>query len=865
MAREAAAQATPFGPSAEGAFDAASPFWTLDTPALCKAVSSSDQGLSETEATGRLARFGHNEISTKARFGFLLRLWQRVTEPLVLILIVAALVSALTGDAVGFWMILVVLVLSVILDLVQEQRAASDADALKLTVALKSDVLRAGTIRAIASRDLVVGDVIALRAGDLVPADGVALSVLDLSVNQAQLTGEPYPMAKSALPSASHDVSEATNALFMGSSIVSGSGRMLIVATGAASRFGAIAAELARSPPPTAFERDMHAFSMLVVRLTGALVVLVMAAHLAFARPIIDSFLFALALAVGLTPELLPMIMTVSLSRGAKRLAEGGVIVKRLGALHDLGAMDVLCTDKTGTLTDAKISLVGHTNADGIEDEKIFRLLWLNSHFETGIRSPLDDAILAHGQVADASGWTKISELPFDFERRRVSVLLDDGKQRLLIVKGAPEDVLAHTTHVDAAGASLAPLDDARRKALVARHDKLAEEGKRVLAIACKVMPQGTASLVKSDENGLTFAGFAAFLDPPKASAAEALRALAAARLAVKIVSGDNERVVGHLATLVGLPVHGVLTGREIASMDDIALQAAAARTTLFCRVDPAQKSRIIRAIQARAHVVGYLGDGVNDAPSIKAADVGISVESAADVAREAADLILTRPDLGMVAKAVGEGRRTFANIMKYVLMGTSSNFGNMASMAVASMFLPFLPMLPMQILLNNLIYDFSEIGIPFDTVDPEDGARPQVWDMEAMKRFTFVMGFLSSIFDIGTFIILRQVFDAGPELFRTAWFVESMATQVLVIFIIRTRRFAFASAAHPVLVISSLSALAVACLLPITPLAPLLGFVALPGTMIMTIAGIVGLYLLSAEALKRFARPTPRRRRSAR
>ena len=831
-------------------------FWRLPLAGHLAAQSCSVDGLSTLEAARRFAVYGPNSFEKRVRFLVLRKIARKLSEPLVLILAAAAAVSAATGDRTGFFTIVAILALSTAIDVVQEVRAESAADALRKSVAVHADVLRDNALLSIPTQQLVPGDVAELRAGDIVPADGIVIEARDLFVNQALLTGEPYPVEKSVESTATDDLAEARNALFMGASVVSGTGRMLILRTGANTEMGGIASELSVAEPPTTFERSMRDFGRLVVRLTSILVFVVLLAHIAFQRPLLESFLFALALAVGLTPELLPMIMTVSLSRGAMRLAASGVIVKRLPAIHNLGAMDVLCTDKTGTLTEARIDLVRTIREDGADDDRVFELAWLNAKFETGLRSPMDDAVLARTAPTDEAQWRKIDETPFDFERRRVSVLLEKDGARLLVAKGAPEDVLAHCTHVEARDSSVRPLDAESRARILALHDSLAGEGMRLLGVAWRNMAPDAVSCHIEDEEKLVFAGFAAFLDPPKASAADSLVKLAAIGVAVKVVSGDNDLVVRHLARSIGLDAESYLTGADISKMDDAALSAAATRTTLFCRVSPAQKTRVIKALQARAATVGYVGDGVNDAPSLHAADVGISVESAVDVAKQAADIILTRPDLHILAEAAVEGRRTFVNVSKYLLMGTSSNFGNMLSMAVASLFLPFLPMLPAQILVNNLIYDVSELGIPFDRVAGEETARPQVWDLEALKRFTFVMGAVSSVFDLTTFYILISGFHADEATFRTAWFVESMATQILVIFIIRSRGKLFASWPHPALVASSLGALAVAVALPFTPVGGWLFFTPLQLPIHAAIVVIVVAYLACAFIARRWARP---------
>jgi Mg2+-importing ATPase len=590
------------------------------------------------------------------------------------------------------------------------------------------------------------------------------------------------------------------------------------------------------------------------MRLTLLLVLFVLLINAYFQRPWLESFLFAVALAVGLTPELLPMVVSVTLARGALRMAEKKVIVKRLPAIHDLGSMDVLCTDKTGTLTEARIRLERHLDALGRDSQRVLELAYLNSYFETGLKSPLDDAILQHGNEVEVSGWQKIDEVPFDFERRRVSVLVDNGKIRLLVVKGALEDILRLSTHREGEGPNdLQPITEAARRRIQAQFEALGRDGFRVLGIAWKLEGNEHRHAIVSDETELVFAGFAAFLDPPKASAAPVLKELAEDGVAVKVVTGDNELVTQYVCARLGLPLTGVLTGAEISHMDDQALQARVEATNLFCRVTPAQKNRIILALKQRGHVVGYLGDGINDAPSLHSADVGLSVDSAVDVAKEAAALILLEHDLGVLHDGVLEGRRTFSNIMKYIMMGTSSNFGNMFSMAGASLVLPFLPMLPMQILLNNFLYDISEIPIPLDSVDADYLSRPRHWNMGFIRNFMVVVGPVSSLFDFLTFFILLRVLHADEALFHTGWFIESLATQVLVIFIIRTRGNPLRSRPSLLLTATSLAVVAVAILLPVTPAGVHMGFVPPPPLFFFILAGMVGVYLGAVEGVKRW------------
>ena len=592
---------------------------------------------------------------------------------------------------------------------------------------------------------------------------------------------------------------------------------------------------------------------MLIMRLTFLLVLFVFLINAFFHRPFLESFLFAIALAVGLTPELLPMVITVTLSRGALRMAKKQVIVKRLAAIHNLGSMDVLCTDKTGTLTEGRIQLERHLDAQGNDSAQVLQLAYLNSYFETGLKSPLDDAILEHKEI-DASSWRKIDEVPFDFERRRVSVLVDQGEKRLLVVKGSPEDILRLSTQYavgEAQGAQ--PLDEKALASIQALHDSLEREGFKVLGIAWRPVALDHPHAVVDDETELIFAGFAAFLDPPKASAAHALKALAADGVSVKIVTGDSELVTRYVCDQLGMPVTGVLTGSEIQQMDDPTLAVRVREANLFCRVTPAQKNRVILSLKAQGHTVGYLGDGINDAPSLHSADVGISVDGAVDVAKAAADMIMLRHDLNVLHAGVLEGRRTFANIMKYIMMGTSSNFGNMFSMAGAALFLPFLPMLPSQILLNNLLYDVSELPIPMDNVDNTYLTHPRHWDTTFIRNYMWVVGPVSSVFDFLMFFILLKVFGAGEALFHTGWFIESIATQVLVIFVIRTRGNPFKSRPSVALTITSLTVVLIAVALPFTPFAAQLGFVAPPPLFFLILPVIVLCYLVAVEFVKRF------------
>ena len=825
--------------------------WKTTLPALYTALATGPGGLGHAEAASRLARCGRNDVIAVRRLPLWRRFVGQLGNPLVLLLLIASALAALLGEISSFALVVAIVTLSIVVDLVQERRADRAIEALQRSVAVRAEVLREGALVSLPVDVLVPGDVVHLAAGDLAPADCRLIEARDLFVNQALLTGESYPVEKAArdLPEAK-DSTEAVNTLFMGSSVLTGNAVALVCRTGPATFLAHSAGSLAERAPPDAFQVGIRAFGMLMLRLTLFLVLFVLLASLAFQRPWLESLMFALALAVGLTPELLPAIVTVTLARGAVRLGQRGVVVKRLPAMHNLGAMDVLCTDKTGTLTESKISLLRHVDHQGEESEHVFRLAWLNSHFESGIRSPLDQAILEHGEV-DIASWRKLDEAPFDFGRRRVSVLLAQGERRLLVVKGAPEDVLRVSDRYEVNPDDVHPLDAAARERLETLLSKLSDEGLRVLAIAIRAVEPNHDTAALDDETQLTFVGYAVFLDPPKPSAAGAIGGLAAAGVDVKVLTGDNEHVTRHICAELGLPVDDLITGDALARLSDEALFAQVERINVFCRMTPQQKHRVLLALKRRGRRVGFLGDGVNDAAALHAADVGISVDSAADVAKEAADVILLERDLGVIREAVTEGRRTVRNVTKYILMGTSSNFGNMISMAGAALFLPFLPMLPVQVLLNNLLYDCSELGIPFDRVEAQGLAGPVCWDVAEIQRSMLILGPISSAFDFLTFAALIAIFGAAPPLFQTGWFIESLATQALVIFAIRSRRGVFASRPHPLLTVLVLSAVMAGALLPLTPLGAWFGFVTPPPGLYFFLALTVMAYLALVVAVR--------------
>jgi Mg2+-importing ATPase len=830
---------------------AAAPFWTSPIGRLLAELGAGERGLTEDEARARLVRHGANELAPPPRWQALRETARAAASPLVLLLLAASAVSAALGQAASAVVIALMLTLSIVLNAVQTRRSALAVRRLRAQVGQTATVRRDGRTREVPAREVVPGDVVELAAGDLVPADARVLTAKDLFLNEAALTGESLPVEKRARAAglATAAVAGADSAVFRGTSVVSGTGAAVVVHTGAATELGHVAAVLAARPAETEFERGTRRFGVLVLEMVVVLVLFVFLVNALLRRDLLESFLFAVALAVGLTPELLPMIVSITLASGAVRMARQKVVVKRLAAIENFGSMDVLCSDKTGTLTLGRITVDRHVDVAGREDEDVIRLAAVNSAYQTGLRSPMDEAILAHDHP-DVGRYARVDEIPFDFTRRRLSVVVEDGGGRLLVTKGAPESVLPLCVTVAVDGAAK-PLDADARAAADAVFRRLSAAGYRVLAVASRAVEPKAAYAV-DDERALVLAGFAAFLDPPLEDVDETLAALAADGVAVKILTGDNELVARHVCGEVGLPVAEIVLGDEVDAMSDPALAAVAERATVFARVSPAQKNRVIHALRSRGHVVGCLGDGINDAPALRAADVGISAADAVDVAREAADIILLEKRLTVLHDGVAEGRRSFGNIMKYVLMGTSSNFGNMLSMAAASLVLPFLPMLPLQILLNNFLYDLAQTAIPADRVDDTYMVKPRRWNVAFIRHYMLVLGPISSAFDLATFALLLRVFHAGPLEFRTAWFVESLATQTLVIFVIRTAARPWASPPSRGLVTTVGAALGAGVLLPWTPAARWLGFTPLPPALLAALAATVVAYLGVVEVVKR-------------
>ncbi|MBX9804413.1 MAG: magnesium-translocating P-type ATPase [Alphaproteobacteria bacterium] len=830
-------------------------FWSLPLQILFHDLKSTQEGLTKAQSIKRRKEFGPNIFELHAKKSLLRLYLARFQSPLIILLLIAAAISAVVHDLHSAVLITLMVLLSISIDAVQEFRASNAAESLKQSVALRALVLRDGQKIEIPIENLVPGDIVYLSAGDLVPADGRLLDTKDLFINQSLLTGESYPVEKNAqdLKVSEDTLTSATNSVFMGTSILTGQGHYVVCHTGKHSALGEIAATLTTQAPPTEFEIGTRAFGLLLMRLILFLIIFVFLSNIFFYRPWLETTLFALALGVGLAPEFLPMVVSITLARGAVRMARKKVIVKRLSSIHDFGSMDILCLDKTGTLTEAKIQLAQHLDLQGQQSDHILEIAYLNSYFETGLKSPLDEAILSHKHLK-VEPWEKIDEIPFDFERRRVSVLVDNGKKRLLLVKGAPEDILAISTHFEDEAKTAKPktFKKGDRDRINAQFESLSQQGLRVLGIAWREVPKTHNHAVIHDESGLTFSGFATFYDPPKKSAEEALRKLQENGVILKIVTGDNELVTQHVCQELKIPITGLLMGHEIDHLDNPTLMAKMNKTNIFCRVNPTQKNRIITLLKQMGHVVGFMGDGINDAPSLHSANVAVSVDTAVDVAKQAADIILLEQDLNVLYEGIIEGRTTYGNIMKYIMMMTSSNFGNVISMAGAALFLPFLPMLPTQILLNNLLYDFSEIAIPLDNVDKSFLEKPHRWNISFIRNFMFMMGPISSVFDFLTFGILLYVFKASEALFQTGWFIESLATQILVIFIIRTRLSPLKSKPSPILAISSIFLVCLGVLIPFTPLGTYFNFVPLPTNFFIMLGVLCLSYLLLAEVGKR-------------
>jgi P-type Mg2+ transporter len=829
------------------------PWWSLEPAELCRHLGTTSLGLSFDEAARRLLRFGPNELRPQRAFGRLQVLLNQVRSPLLLLLVFAAAASLMTRDWFDAVLVLVIVAVTVSIGFVREYQAQAAAEALNARVAAQATVLRDGHPVRVPVREVVTGDVVVLSAGSMVPADGVLLEATDLYVSQAVLTGESFPVAKTVATSAPDaSLVDRINCVFLGTDVRTGSGRYVAVKTAGRTQFGTIAHRLQLRPPETEFDRGLRHFGYTLARMMLLMIVVVLVGNILLGRPVIQTLLFSVALAVGLSPELLPAILSVNLARGAEMMARRGVLVRRLNAIENLGSMDTLCTDKTGTLTEGVVRLEGGYDVCGCPSSEVLELAARNAALQSGVANPLDEAIL-QAHAPDLNAVEKLAEVPYDFVRRRMSVVINDtgggggrGEVRL-IMKGAFEEVLRECARLP----DYSTLDPIHREALAARADAWNTQGVRLLAVAERRLEKKPV-YGREDEHDLQFRGFITFLDRPKEGIAQAIADLRGLGVAVKLITGDAKAVAQHVARAVGMDGDRVLTGRELHALPDPALWRAAETTELFVEADPNQKERIILALKKTGHVVGFLGDGVNDAPAMHAADTSISVERAVDVARQAADFVLLDRHLDVIRRGVEEGRKTFANTLKYVLTTMSANLGNMISMAAVSLYLPFLPLLAPQVLLNNFLSDVPAVGLADDHVDPEMVDRPRRWDVRFIRRFMVEFGLLSSVFDMLTFACLLGAFAVGEALFRTGWFVESLLTELAVALVVRTRRPFFRSRPASVLLWSTVGVAAAAVAIPYLPFSDRLGFTPLPTGLLAALVGITALYVLATEFLKR-------------
>lgn len=823
------------------------PFWSPELSQLQSDLDSRAGGLTNAEVTHRLEIAVHRKAGVKRESPVWLVLAQ-LKSPITIILIIAALLSAFLKDPADAIIILLIIIASTLLGFWQEFSAAGAVEKLLAMVSVKSQVLRDGIETAVPVDGVVPGDVVVLSAGCSIPGDCRLLEARDLFVNEATLTGETFPVDKEVgvLP-AETPLAGRTNTLFMGTHVVSGSAKAMVVRVGNDTEFGKISERLKLRSPETDFERGVRRFGYFLMEVTLVLVVVIFAVNVFFHKPVIEAFLFSLALAVGLTPQLLPAIISVNLSYGARRMAQQNVIVRRLSSIENFGSMNVLCSDKTGTLTQGMVKVHSTIDILGQPSDKVTRYAYLNATLESGFANPIDEAIRKHATF-DTSAWHKLDECPYDFIRKRLSILASVDGSNFLVTKGAFNNVLAVCNHVEING-QVCPLAD-HLAGIQQRYLALGDAGYRTLGVAWRDLKSETR-ISKDDEAEMTLIGLVVLLDPPKENIGRTIQQLADLGVSLKMITGDNKRVAASIAGQVGLSSGTILTGSDLRQLSDEALIVLVNSTNVFAEVEPNQKERIIHACQKAGNVVGYMGDGINDATALRAADVGISVDQAADVAKEAADIVLLKQDLSVLVQGVRDGRRTFANTMKYVFMATSANFGNMFSMAGASLFLNFLPLLPKQILLVNLLTDLPEMTIAGDAVDDELVAQPQRWDIGFIRRFMLVFGIISSLFDLMTFGVLQLMMKATEQQFQTGWFLESVVSATLVVLVVRTRRRLINSLPGKGLMIATGLAIFITVWLPWSPMAGILGFVSLPATYVFALVAIIVAYVMTAEFAK--------------
>jgi Mg2+-importing ATPase len=817
-------------------------------------LETTDKGLTDKEAKKRIEEYGYNEPPRKKEKSIAMQIFSKFFEPLIIVLIIIGVLSLVFGDIPSAIIVFALTIMSVVMGFVQEFRASKEVEKLMEMVKTTTTIYRNGKPKEINIRDIVPGDIVDLYAGDMIPADLRILSCKDLFINQATLTGESIPVEKTPKPNDKKTTSMADmpNIAFMGSSVVSGTGLGVVVKTGVYTQFGELSRRLSNMQVETSFDKGVRAFTFTMIRVMVVMVIIIFSINWFFKHNLIEALMFSLAVAVGLTPEMLPLINTITLSMGATKMSKKKVIVKRLNSIQNFGAMDILCTDKTGTLTMDKVVLEKYCDVMRQEDKEVLKFACVNSYYQTGLKNILDRAILKYinkQEGFDITNYKKIDEMPFDFSRRIMSVVVGmEGKTRL-IAKGAPEEIFKRCTKyeldgeiMDAEYLILADLKD--------EYDRLSADGFRVLALAYRDFDDKKTEFTRNDESELVLKGYVAFLDPPKVTAERAIKVLKKYGVSMKVLTGDNELVTKKICGEVGLDVEGMLTGEMIEKLDDIQMKAAVEKTTVFARLSPVQKEKVIHALHNNGHIVGFMGDGINDALALKASDVGISVNNAVDIAKESADIILLEKSLMVLEDGVIEGRKTFGNITKYIKMAASSNFGNMISMTGASLFLPFLPMTPIQVLMNNFLYDLSQTAIPTDEVDEEYIKIPRPWNVASIQKFMFFIGPISSIFDFMTFAVMIFIFKctgigASLDLFHTGWFVESLVTQTVVIYVIRTIKMPISqSSPSRLLIFTSLAIIAVGIALPFTPAAQWFGFVKLSAKYFLILEGMVAAYV---------------------
>ncbi len=826
-------------------------FWAMDKDEAFRLANASPEGLSSDAASQKLKETGPNTIKSTNSVSALLLFLGQFKSPITILLIAAAILSIILGDASDALIILVIILLSSVLGFWQERGAANAVKELLKLVQIKCVVVRDGHSSDIPVEQVVRGDVVLLNAGDIIPADGLILESKDLFIDEAAFTGETFPVEK--MPgkiSADEPLAKRSNALFMGAHVISGKGRMLVMQTGRETEFGKISSRLVNRSPETEFERGIRRFGYMLMEITLVLIIVIFAINMLLHKPALDSILFSLALAVGLTPQLLPAIISINLSAGAREMARKKVIVKRLSAIENFGSMNILCSDKTGTLTEGKVVMKDSLDADGNHSDRLLQVGWLNASYQQGFSNPIDEAIRNQYDGKDEK-WQLVSEVPYDFIRKRLTVQVKNDKENWIITKGAFDNILEVCDRVEYADGTIKSLSDQRER-LTEIYEQLSRQGYRVLGIS--ILPSTSqAEFCRADEQQMIFLGYLTFYDPPKKEVRQTIKGLKDAGVKLKLITGDNAFVAKSIAEKVGFDQPVVLTGPQLRQMSEAALLNQVQQADIFAEVEPSQKERIIQLLKKANNVVGFMGDGINDAPALHAADVGISVDTAVDVAKEAADIVLLQQDLDVLVTGLIAGRKTFTNTMKYIFMATSANFGNMFSMAGASLFLPFLPLLPKQILLTNLLTDIPEMSIATDRVDEEAVARPRRWDIRFIRRFMIVFGLISSIFDYLTFGVLLYFMKFSEAVFQTGWFTESVISATLIVLVIRTRLPFFKSLPGKYLTMATFFIVALVLLLPYLPFASLLGFAPLPLKFYGWMSGILILYILTAETAKHF------------